>query len=247
MFGGFKKAFMRWAGTRMKEFICPKCSFKFFPFRERELTSWSDKIVCPQCSHEVAVKDSLATQRDIKVNPTGPFARPAETKIQRETVSETQLLFVIPASGRWGGTLFFAIFWNVVSWTAFCAFLFGNKPSGSFPVLPFVAMFPLIGIGLAYWALRTRFAMHLLYLSAENIRLQRQLFGRSKNFDLATANVTTVHKAEFYQQNYQPVYGIEIKSNTGKIRFGSILTEDEKNWLCWEIREFIQLYTPSLA
>ena len=37
------------------------------------------------------------------------------------------------------------------------------------------------------------------------------------------------------------------KSNTGKIRFGSILTEDEKNWLCWEIREFIQLYAPSLA
>ena len=114
-------------------------------------------------------------------------------------------------------------------------------------VVLYFAVFLLVGIRFAYAALRTRFASHLLYLSPEFIRIQRQLFGKSKNIDLVTSNVTTVHKAEFYRHDYQPVYGIEIKSNSGKIRFGSILTEDEKNWLCWEIREFIKPYTTSLA
>jgi hypothetical protein len=52
-----------------------------------------------------------------------------------------------------------------------------------------------------------------------------------------------VQKKEFYQKNYRPVYGIEIKASNGKIRFGSALTEEEKSWLCWEIREFIKTRT----
>jgi hypothetical protein len=246
MFGGLKKAFMRWAGERIKVH-CPKCRHQFHPFRERPLTSWNDKIVCPKCGNEVALKESLATQRVLKVNPTGPFPRPAETKIEKKVVTETQLLFVIPASGRWGGLLFFSIFWNILAWPLFLLFLFSNHDPTPWYILPFVSIFPLIGIVFLYAALRTRFAIHLLYLSPEFIRLQRQLFGRSKNFNLVTANVTTVLKAEFYQQNYQPVYGIEIKTNSGKIRFGSILTDEEKNWLCWEISEFIKPHAPSLV
>ena len=247
MFDALKKGAMRWVGARMKEFVCPKCGCKFQPFRERELTSWNDKIVCPQCSHEVALRDALQTQKDAMVNPSGPFAQPADTKIQRETVSETQLLFFIPASGRWGGLLFFSIFWNAISWLIFGGFLFAHAQRQSWFALPIVALFPLIGIGLAYAAARARFAVHLLYLSPDRIRLQRQLFGRSRNFDLATGSVTGVRKAEFYRRNYQPVYGVEIKSASGKIRFGSVLTDDEKNWLCWAIREFIRPYAPSLA
>lgn len=245
MFGGLKKTSMRWAGERMKEFICPKCGCTLSPFRERPLTSCSDKIVCPQCGYEVALNESLATQGDTKINPPGPFSRPVETKIQRKTVTETHILFVIPASGRWSGLLFMNIFWNAISWPAFLICLSNER---WFLVL-FTAVFLLIGIGLmyVYASVRTEYATHLLYLSPDLVRLQRQLFGRRKNFDLVTANVTTVHNAEFYRHNYQPVYGIEIKSNSGKIRFGCILTEDEKNWLCWEIREFIKPYTTSLA
>ena len=247
MFDGFKIFVMRWQGAKKKKFICPKCRHQFHPFRERPLTSWNDKIVCPECGYEVALKESLATQRALKLNPTGPFPRPVETKIEKKTVTETQLLFAIPASGRWGGLLSFCILWNAISWSGFLVCLHHVKSNQPWFVVLFVAVFPLIGIGLAYAALRARFSTHLLYLSPEFIRLQRQLFGRRKNFDLVTADVTTVLKAPFYQQNYQPVYGIEIKSNSGKIRFGSILTEDEKNWLCWEIREFIKPYTTSLA
>ena len=248
MFDGFKIFVMRWQGAKKKKFICPKCRHQFYPFRERPLTSWNDKIVCTQCGYEVTLKQLRAIQCETKVNPPGPLFRPAETKIEKKVVTETQFLFVIPASGRWGGLLSFSIIWNAIMWPAFLRCLYFIKSDKSFFVPLFIlAVFLLIGIGFAYAALRTRFASHLLYLSPEFIRIQRQLFGKSKNIDLVTSNVTTVHKAEFYRHNYQPVYGIEIKSNSGKIRFGSILTEDEKNWLCWEIREFIKPYTASLA
>ena len=241
MFGGLKKTFMRLAAERMKEFVCPKCTNKFHPlFREQPLTSWNDKIVCPQCGYEVAFKDALGGRLDARVNPSGPFEKPEDAMIRKETLSDTQLLFVIPASGRWGGLLFFCVFWNALAWPFFASYLFSNHESAPWHILPFVSIFPLIGIVFLYAALRARFAIHLLYLSSDRIRLQRQLFGRRKNFDLVTADVTTVLKTEFYQRNYQPVYGIEIKSNSGKIRFGSLLTEDEKNWLCWEIRKFIK-------
>lgn len=247
MLDGLKKGMLKFAGQTMKDFTCPKCSCKFPPFKDRPLTSWDDKITCPQCGYEVGVRDSLKVQRETKVTPPGPFEKPAQTKIERKPVSDTEVVFYIPASGRWGGLLFFAIVWNGVSWTVLAFLLGGKWPFVPLSPLLVASLFPLIGIGLAYAALRTRFAVHLLYLGPDRIRLQRQLFGHGKNFDLATARVTTVRKAEFYQQNYQPVYGVEIKSPNGKIRFGSILTEEEKNWLCWEIREFVKPYAQSLG
>jgi len=241
MFDGLKKQSLKWLGEKMKDFTCPQCGHTFRPFEEHELTSWNDNIVCPQCGHSVPLKESLSVQNEVKINPPGPVAQPPGTRIERKPVSDMELLFYIPASGRWGGMLFFAVFWNAISWTIFPAFLLGESHSH----IPWVAalftgLFPLIGVGMAYAALRTRFAVHLLYLGPDRIRLQRQLFGRKKNFDLTTSRVESVQKMEFYQQNYQPVYGVEIKATDGKIRFGSALTEAEKNWLCWEIREFVK-------
>jgi hypothetical protein len=195
-------------------------------------------------TYETGRADSV---RD-KCEPAGPFEKPAQTKIERKPVSDTEVVFYIPASRRWGGILFFSIFWNAVSWTILLAFLLGGKASHAPPfALAIITLFPLVGIGMGYAALRTRFAVHLLYLGPDRIRLQRQFFAHKKNFDLATSRVTSVRKVQFYQQNYQPVYGVAIKSPDGKIRFGSILTDDEKNWLCWEIREFVKPYAHSLA
>lgn len=238
---------MRYAGSHMKDFVCPKCGLKFSPFGERELTSWSDKIVCPRCSHEVSLVDALSTQREIEANPPGPVPQPAETKIERKQVSDTQLLFYIPATGQWGGLFFFSIFWNAVAWLAAGAFVFGRSCERVLPELFTIMLFPAIGMGLAYAAIRARFAVHLLYLSSDRIRLQRQLFGRSRNYDLATSRVSSVRQVEFYRQNYKPVYGIEIKSAAGKIRFGSMLTDGDKRWLCSEIRGFIEPFAPSLS
>src|SRR5581483_331545 len=126
MFAALKKGMLKLAAGTMKDFICPKCGLKFRPFENRELNSFEDAIVCPQCGFSVPMRDALKTQAEVKVNPPGAFEKPAQTKIERKPVSDTQLLFYIPSSGRSGGMLFFAIVWNALSWAFFCMFLFGS-------------------------------------------------------------------------------------------------------------------------
>ena len=248
MLDGLKKGMLKLWANQIREFTCPKCGAKFAPFKDGPPQSFEAQIVCPSCGFSAPMQMAAKIESEAKANPTGPFEKPAQTKIERKPVSDTEVVFYIPASGRWGGMLFFAIFWNAISWIIFLAFLLGGKSSHA-PLfaMAVTSLFPLIGIGLAYITLRARFAVHLLYLGPDRIRLQRQLLGRKKNFDLATPRVVSVRKVEFYQQNYQPVYGVEIKSPDGKIRFGSILTDDEKNWLRWDIRDFVKGYAPSLA
>jgi DNA-directed RNA polymerase subunit RPC12/RpoP len=238
-----KQQLFKAAMEAVANFICPKCGFKFNPFQGREITSWGDKIVCQKCGHSLALAEAVKSQAELKVNPAGPFQQPAGSRIERKPVSGTELLFYIPSSGKGGFLLFFAVLWNAISWLIFLAFLLSAwNGEGSWLAMTFLLFFPLIGILLLYIALRVGFSAHLLYLSPDRIRLQRQLFASRKNYDLQTSRVASVRKVEFYQQNYQPVYGIELKSQEGKIRFGSVLTDDEKNWLCWEIREFIKPY-----
>ncbi len=81
-------------------------------------------------------------------------------------------------------------------------------------------------------------ATQLLYLSHELVRLQRSLFWKSTR-DLCAADVQEVRLVEFYQRDYKPVLGIEIDAGRRRIRFGSLVTEAEKRWLCAEIRRFL--------
>lgn len=243
MFGELKKQLLTSLAAAAKEVVCEKCGRRFRPFAGQELSSFADlkNASCPHCGHHMPTVHIAHAAKDAGANPPGPFTRPEESRIERRPVSASELLFYIPATGRWGGLLFFAIFWNAIAWTVFLVFAFRAPSEEDIAVPAFVtAIFPVIGIGLAYMAARTRFAIHLLYLSPELVRLQRTLFRHSKNHDLPAAEIVHVKKAEFYRQNYRPVYGIEIAATKRKIRFGSMLTDDEKNWLCWEIREFLR-------
>ena len=244
MFSDLQKRFMQLASGQLKTFICPKCGVASAPFQNRALTSLSDSIVCPKCSFSVPFKEAVKLQAEVQVNPPGPFPQPPESTIERKPVSETEVLFFLPARGKSNGLLAFAVVWILV-----CVAIFGNtayQPS-NWISMGVVIVFFGVGFGLLYAGLRMAYSVHLLYLSPDRTRLQRQLFGRRKNYDLITARITTVKKTEFYQQNYKPVYGIEISSPEGKIRFGSILSEEEKNWLRWEIREFVKAYSPDLV
>ena len=59
--------------------------------------------------------------------------------------------------------------------------------------------------------------------------------------------VVSVEKAEFYREDCEPVCGIEITAKSQRIRLGSRLAEEEKDWLCAEIRKFLPPYAPELV
>lgn len=103
-------------------------------------------------------------------------------------------------------------------------------------MIPFFGLFWVIGLGTLYMAFREKYMKHRLTIARDTVTLRKELFGRVREKSLRKEDVGAVARKEFYQRNYVPVYGIEIKGAEGKLRFGTILTEDEKSWLVAEIR-----------
>jgi hypothetical protein len=236
MLQSLKNRVLQFAVERAPLRSCPQCTTVFKPFADAPPTSFTDPVRCPKCGHESAF---VTKQTDAGSQVIGPVAQPADTRIEMTAPSPEELLFHIP-KGRWPrGLIFFAVFWNLISWGAVLAFG-SHVVSGEAPkwIWLHLIIFPSVGLGMFYAVIRTRFAEHLIYLGPELIRLQRSLF-RKTNHDLATAEVTAVEKVSFYQQNYQPVYGVQISAGKKRIRFGSALSEAEKNWLVWECRRHL--------
>lgn len=244
MLSSLKKRLLALAQSTVREVECPKCKHRFRPFADREIESFAEfskPCRCPKCGTEFPFSTASKTPQDGDASLDGPFEQPAESRIERRAVSDRELLFYIPASGRWDGLLPFAILWNLITVILFGAFFYVALFRGG-PVTPvlFGALFLAIGITLAYLAIRTRFATHLIFLEPETVRMQRAVF-RRKTYKLPTDQLIHVKKAVFYTQNYKPVFGIEISAGeSGRIRFGTALSDAEKNWLCWEIREFLR-------
>jgi hypothetical protein len=251
MFGALKKKLLAAAKAAAMERPCPNCGQKFKPFADRELTSWSDfnqPCTCPNCGQSFTLQELTRSPDDQKANPKGPFARPFESRIDRRQPAPHQLEFHIPPRGRWGAWLFLAIFWNIISWPIFLGFVGTiGTPKFKLPPLLWMSVFVIAGIGLIYVALRHRYGSTLLELTPETIRLQRALLGTRKNHKVPTSEVRNVSKVQFYSQNYQPVYGIEINASRRRLRFGTALSDDEKNWLCWEIQEFVRVHARQIS
>jgi hypothetical protein len=88
-------------------------------------------------------------------------------------------------------------------------------------------------------AVRNKYALHRITVSRDRVAFRRELLGKVTEKSLLTSEVTVVEQNVFYQQNYQPVYGIEIRGNRRKIRFGTTLDEAEKAWLVADLQRCI--------
>ena len=97
----------------------------------------------------------------------------------------------------------------------------------------------MVGLGTLYVALRNKYARHQITVTRDLVTLRREMFGRVKDKLLVTKDVTDVEQMVFYQQNYQPGYGVEIRGRGGKLRFGTTLEAAEKAWLVADIRRAV--------
>ena len=251
MFRALNNKLLAVAKAAAMERPCPNCGKKFKPFADREFTSWSDfnqRCTCPKCGHAYAIEELARSLDDQKANPKGPFPRPFDSRIERRQLAPHQLEFRIPPRGRWGAWLFIAIVWNVIAWPNFLAAA-ATIGTATFqaPSLIWLSLFVIAGLGLIYLALRQRHGSTLLELTPKTIRLQRNLFGSSRRDEVDTVDVRSVSKVLLYTTNYQPVYEIKINAMRRHLRFGSVLTDDEKNWLCWEIQEFVRVHSVQAA
>ncbi len=204
-------------------------------------------LACPSCGRRASVlewarkRDELTTPGE---NPDGspapPMEQPSYSEIQRLESDDGSVVWNIPR-GSGGSFLFvFAVLWNLICVGLAVAFIVNEPDKLAGPAI-FVFLFPAIGIFLLYWGVRQKFSTHLLGVGPAGVLLERKLFNTRKRINLPPGTVTSVQMKVFYQQNYEPVYGIEIRGTTGKLRFGSALDEDEKLWLCQDIRRVLGL------
>lgn len=227
--------------SRLKEggLFCPDCGEK----GENLPKSWDELMVCGSCGTRASLMEWAAA--------SGPGAArgragepPAGTKIRVSGDGAGGKAWEIPASGRFGFFMVFSLIWlaitALVSGGFLLAFLSGGEIEGDMPgwvMIPFFGVFWAVGLGTLYVGLRNMLARHTITVGGGHITMRREMLGRVSLKSMACAGITTIAEREFYQQNYQPVYGIEIKAADGKIRFGTTLSEEEKAWLVADLRE----------
>jgi hypothetical protein len=216
---------------------CPKCGQK----PAKAPADMETLLRCGSCGFDALPAEWLPELTGV---PTAhPDEIPAGTRITREGCAPDECVWHIPASGKFGFFLFFGLFWTAITAAVSGAFLFGTPADGQnnkpWFLYPFFAVFWAIGIGMLYAALRNKYARHRITVTRDLVTLRREMFGRIKEKSLVTSQVGSVAQVEFYQQNYQPVYGVEIRGQDGKLRFGTTLREEEKAWLVADIRRVV--------
>ena len=207
--------------------------------------NWGEVMVCKSCGARASLGE-WANSSDPEKRVGSADQPPVGTKIRRETIGDHQVVWHIPAVGKFGFFLFFAVFWllitGAVSGGFFIAFLTGKEIEGDGPkwvMIPFFAVFWAVGLGMLYAAFRQKFLKYTVTVGSDKITLRKDMFGRTSEKSLSKSSVSSISQTEFYQQNYKPIYGIEIRGADGKLRFGSALTAEDKAWLVADFKTVI--------
>lgn len=194
-------------------------------------------LTCPHCGHRASVAEHRAANHP-GPGHGDPDRPPPDTPIRESAPDPATRVWRIPASGTSGGMLFFGSFWTAITALVSGGFLMatlqGQDTDGDIPewaLIPFFLLFWSVGLGFLYFGFRNKYATQEITLTATELSHRRN-FGRSSQVrSLPRQEIHSISQVVFYTQNYTPVHGIEIRAAHGKIRFGSVLKDEEKAWL----------------
>ena len=232
------RKFVRTLANRKGKATCPECGASNPMGLDQEV------ITCSQCGFRGSVMEwSLRKLMPERTTPQADADHPpADTKITRKEPKPGTTAWEVPPSGRSGGMLAFAILWTgfITVWTSYAVFAASDSSDPDSILFPLFSIpFWAIGLGMLYFALRGKYAWHLILIDDRTVVLARSFFKRTTRKSLSRRALTSIDLKEFYQQNYTPVYGIEIRGREGKLRFGTTLTEEEKRWLVADLRRTV--------
>jgi hypothetical protein len=197
---------------------------------------WDALVLCPHCGAGCSLL-ALGNRPDETSLPPPTTALPADSTISADS-SPASNHWNIPARKRINFILVFGTIWLLFTSIFLLAFL-SDKSDSNTPgwVLGiFISIFVAIGLGTFFAGLRMAFISYDLTIANGQFTYSQHLFGGSKHITVSLNSIQSVELTEFYQQNYRPVHGIEIRSSEGKIRFGSQLSVPEKQVLTAQLK-----------
>ena len=172
---------------------------------------------------------------------------PSGVGIRVVDASSKRLVISIPPGGkRARGIGCFAFAWLAITIPVSCVFLLvddANWEGGEAPplifMIPFFGIFWAVGIGMLIAWLRMRFTQIYLAVEPEQFAIQKTLFGRKKLTKLTLDQNSHAELVESYSENDNPVYTIQVEGVSGKEKFATGISYDEKRWLATTINQFL--------
>ncbi len=222
---------------------CPVCGAK-----PNSTSSDPDRLItCGSCGTKALPAEWVEAARNGGVvgNTDQP---PALTRITRTSEAAGTIAWNIPASGKSGRLFFFALIWCILTAIVGGGFLFQFVTKGQFDtdsnlpewmLITFLGVFWAVGLSILYLAVRNRYTHQKISLNRNAVTLRRELFGKVSEKFLPRDAIQSIAQAVFYLKNHEPVYGVEIRGQKGRLRFGSDLSNEEKSWLVGCLRREI--------
>lgn len=169
---------------------------------------------------------------------------PEKSRIEIIESSDDRRVFFLPGGSQGtGGLGCFALMWNgfmVVFTTAMAA---GFKQQGNdaplILIFLFVGLFWAVGLGMVYFWLRMRFTRTFVHLDREQLVVQKVLFGRKKITQTTFGPESKAELVVAYEQNDVPVHSVAVRGVDRTEKFGTALTEIEKQWFVDSINGFL--------
>ena len=224
--------------------ICPACHADL----DDPASAASRVTECPFCGTslyraEPAEADAITGTAPAGQEPKAIAAPPPKSRIEVVEKSLEQFAVHIPPGGaNTAGLGCFALAWNgfmcVFTPPWFLGFGEGDGPPLYF-LVPFLLLFWAIGLGMAYAWARMRFTRTYFLLEPERLVIQTQRFGKKHLEEAPLLKESRARLVESYQMNDVPVHRIDIQAEGHVFRFGTRLSEDEKEWLSQSINRFL--------
>lgn len=229
-----------------KGFVCPQCGAA-----RHGSPADADAILNCACGYFGSLTEWTASAASgIRVGRAG--SPPPGTRIVRSDYGRVHA-WEIPPSGKSGGLLVFGWVWTIFialfDLMPLVALLQGAEKDAHsiLPLLLFTLPFWAIGIGMLYTGYRAKNAKHRVEIGNGEVSLTRDWRGKRKAKSLSLGEVRSIGQTVFYSKNYTPVRGVEIKGASGKLRFGSTLSEEEKAWLVADFQQAVWPEKSSVA